>query len=57
MLTSKEIVERNIIFDFCEEGVQQQGIDVRLDSVGRLQTIGEVFKEKKANLPTVFLGR
>lgn len=32
-LTGKQIVERGIITGYCEEGVQQQGIDVRLDKV------------------------
>lgn len=32
-LTGKQIVERGIITNFCEEGIQQQGIDVRLDKV------------------------
>ncbi len=32
-LTGKQIVEKGIITGFSEEGVQQQGIDVRLDKV------------------------
>lgn len=32
-LTGKQIVERGIITNFSEEGVQQQGIDVRLDKI------------------------
>ena len=32
-LTGKQIVERGIITNYCEEGIQQQGIDVRLDQV------------------------
>lgn len=32
-LTSRQIIERKIISNFCEQGIQQQGIDVRLKKV------------------------
>lgn len=32
-LTGKQIVERGIITNFSEDGVQQQGIDVRIDKI------------------------
>ena len=38
-LTGKQIVERGIITGFSEEGVQQQGIDVRLDKVVEFDTL------------------
>lgn len=38
-LTGKQIVERGIITGFSEEGVQQQGIDVRLDKVIEFDTL------------------
>lgn len=32
-LTGKQILESNIITNLCEEGIQQQGVDVRLKNV------------------------
>ena len=37
-LTGKEIIEQGIITNYCEEGIQQQGIDVRIDSIKRVST-------------------
>lgn len=37
-LTGKEIIERGLVTGYCEEGVQQQGVDVRLDRVLRFDT-------------------
>lgn len=37
-LTGKQIVENGIVFNYCEEGVQQQGLDVRLANVYEVYT-------------------
>lgn len=50
-LTGKQIVEREIITNYCEEGVQQQGIDVRLKAVYVLDGGGMVPKKGKTKLP------
>jgi deoxycytidine triphosphate deaminase len=39
-LTGKQIVNHGIITNYCEEGVQQQGIDVRLKNVWSLSDEG-----------------
>lgn len=41
-LTGKQIIERGIIKGYCEEAVQQQGIDVRIKS---LKYVKNYFKE------------
>lgn len=41
-LTGKQIIEKQIISNYCEEGIQQQGLDVRLDSVSYVQGSGVV---------------
>ena len=46
-LTGKQIVEKGIISNYCEEGVQQQGVDVRLLSVSEVYGTGNVPKEGK----------
>lgn len=33
MLTGKEIIEKNIITNYSEEGIQQQGIDLRINRI------------------------
>lgn len=44
-LTGKEIIEKGIIVGYCEKGIQQQGIDVRLDKVFKLvDTVGRIWK-------------
>lgn len=35
-LTGKQIVDRGIITNYCPEGVQQQGVDVRVDTIYNL---------------------
>lgn len=39
-LTGKQIVERGIVYNTCEEGIQQQGVDVRLDCVHEVINFG-----------------
>lgn len=39
-LTGKQIVEKGIVIGACEEGIQQQGVDVRLARVYRVNEIG-----------------
>lgn len=56
MLTGREIVSRRIINGFCEQGIQQQGIDLRINRVRRvLKDFGSVIplipKEGKTKLP------
>lgn len=46
-LTGKEIIEKGIITNHCDEGIQQQGIDVRLDRVFAVVIGGKVPKEGK----------
>ena len=54
-LTGKQIVESGIITNYCEEGVQQQGIDVRLKNIYELfdgcSGCGMVPKKGKTILP------
>ena len=35
-LTGKEIIEKGIISNYIEEGIQQQGIDVRVKSISNV---------------------
>lgn len=41
-LTGKEIIRRGIITNACEDGVQQQGIDVRLENIYKTSPNGYV---------------
>lgn len=53
-LTGKEIIEQGIITNYCEEGIQQQGIDVRIDSIKRVSThrqYGVIPKNQKTTTP------
>lgn len=50
-LTGKQIIEKGIITNYCEEGVQQQGVDVRLKNVYVLGGGGMVPKKGKTKLP------
>ena len=57
-LTGKQIVNRGIITNYCEEGVQQQGFDVRLknvwclsdDSCGSVPAKGKTITPYKYNV-------
>lgn len=46
-LTGRQIIERGIVNNYCEDAVQQQGIDVRLKSV-RVVTIENKLGEIRA---------
>lgn len=52
-LTGKQIIEQCIITNYCEEGVQQQGVDVRLKNIYMyvLDRGGIVPKKGKTELP------
>lgn len=52
-LTGKQIAERGIITNFVSEGLQQQGIDVRLDKIARIDQsqLGNVPREGKTRIP------
>lgn len=50
-LTGKQILERGIITNSCPEGLQQQGIDVRIEEIFRLSGTGIVRAKEKAILP------
>lgn len=46
-LTGKQIVNSGIIGGYCEEGVQQQGVDVRVIEINEVQDQGFIPKEGK----------
>ena len=50
-LTGKEIVNKGIITNYCQEGVQQQGIDVRVDKVFSISSSGSIPARGKTVLP------
>lgn len=51
-LTGKQIVEKGIVTNVCSDGIQQQGVDVRLVKVFRIASGGGVVPEKgKTTLP------
>lgn len=52
-LTGKEIVEKGIIFNYPEESVQQQGVDVRVKSISKVQCTspGVVPSQGKTKIP------
>lgn len=57
-LTGKQIVEKEIITNWCSDGLQQQGVDVRLESVKKVEADiieGETEEEyliKPGEIPT-----
>jgi deoxycytidine triphosphate deaminase len=53
-LTGKQIIEKGIITNYCEEGVQQQGIDVRLKSIRTMLNKGKVPAQGKTILPLYY---
>jgi deoxycytidine triphosphate deaminase len=53
-LTGKQIIEKGIITNYCEEGIQQQGIDVRLKSVRSMLNQGKVPAQGKTILPQYY---
>lgn len=50
-LTGKQIIEKGIITNYCEEGIQQQGIDVRLKNIRGMCDLGKVPAQGKTTLP------
>lgn len=53
MLTGKEIIEKGIITNYCDEGIQQQGVDLRIKCIRRVNgsSISLIPKEGKTQLP------
>lgn len=53
MLTGKEIIKNGIITNYCEEGIQQQGVDLRIKCIRRVNgsSISLIPKEGKTQLP------
>ena len=55
-LTGKQIAERGIVKGFCDEAVQQQGIDVRIDKIsvvdgrGIVPAVGKTIKAHTTNI-------
>lgn len=50
-LTGRQIIEEGIITNYCKEGIQQAGVDLRLMQVNSLSGAGFVPKEGKTRLP------
>ncbi len=50
-LTGKEIIERGIVTGYCDEGIQQQGIDVRIKNIKTLYGPGVIPAKGKTKLP------
>ena len=57
-LTGKQIIARGIVENYTEEGVQQQGVDVRLkevytlDGAGLIPLVGKTIKPTTTPLPS-----
>lgn len=57
-LTGRQIVEKSIITNFCTDGIQQQGVDVRIKKISVVgrgyhnESYGRVPKEGKTITPT-----
>ena len=55
-LTGKQIVEKGIITGVCDKGIQQQGVDVRIDKVFEVINFGNgtvPAKDKTTTPPTI----
>ena len=50
-LTGNEIIQKGILTNTCEEGIQQQGIDVRIKKINKVEGNGMVPKNGKTLLP------
>lgn len=50
-LTGKEILEKGIITGSCSEGLQQQGIDLRIKDIKIVTGVGEIPSTGKTELP------
>lgn len=55
-LTGKQIIERNIIIGAAEEGIQQQGVDLRVKEIRQVseKASGYIPKQGKSIIPTTF---
>ena len=51
-LTGKQIIEEQIITGYCEEGIQQAGVDLRIRSINQITGTGVVPKQGKTMLPS-----
>ena len=50
-LTGRQIIQEGIITNYCDEGIQQAGVDLRLRQVNFLVGMGTVPKSGKTILP------
>lgn len=50
-LTGKEIIEEGIITKYCEEGIQQAGVDLRVMDIKYLDGKGKIPVKGKTRLP------
>lgn len=50
-LTGRQIIEEGIITDYCKEGIQQAGVDLRVMEIKTLYGEGFIPKEGKTVLP------
>lgn len=50
-LTGKEIIQNQIITNSVEQGLQQQGVDIRIKKINKLSGSGVIPKEGKTLLP------
>ncbi len=55
ILTGKEIWGENILSGAAEDNIQMQGIDLRIDSISKLEGVGALPKEGKTILPKTVL--
>lgn len=55
-LTGKQIIERNIIIGAAEEGIQQQGVDLRVKNIRQVseKASGYIPEVGKSIIPTTF---
>lgn len=55
-LTGKQIIERNIIVGAVEEGIQQQGVDLRVKEIRQVSEKASAYipKQGKSIIPTTF---
>ncbi len=51
MLTGKELYESGMLIGALEENTQQQGVDIRIDKVSKLNGMGVIPNEGKTTLP------
>lgn len=51
-LTGNQIIKRGIVSNYCDEAIQQQGVDVRVANIKELIGTGMVPAEGKTKLPS-----